>query len=91
MTSRQLQLEARQIKEERASCKKIFSTLSRIEGSPASAARAEQFRERWEEALEKSADLLDRTLSHAAKLEDGNRVLRSKLKDMEATNKRLLR
>jgi len=91
MTSRQLQLEARQIKEERASCKKIFSTLSRIEGSPASAARAEQFRERWEEALEKSADLLGRTLSHAAELEDGNRALRSELRDMEAANKRLLR
>lgn len=90
MKSKTLRNKAKKLRKESAKCGHIHANLSRIVGSPATAARANEFLARQNQALKDLDAILLETLDYADNLEDKNRKLTACMAELEIDYQRLL-
>ena len=90
MTAEELRAEARRLKQAAAASQKACQALSRVSGSPAVAARAEEFRCQRERLLVEIANLLEPALKCVAELEEANRKLAAQAAELKTAHQRLL-
>ena len=90
MKSKTLRNKTKKLRKESVQCGKIHASLSRIMGSPATAARANEFLGRRNRALKDLDAILGETLDYAETLEEKNRKLTARTAELEIDYKRLL-